>query len=73
MVIQFPVGSSQTLKNWHLLLPWLVFTIKGIEQGWLVQCQLKVTGWGIMFICSMVLWCADTLKPGLGLNQLQQI
>jgi len=33
-----PVGSSQRLKNWHLLLPWLVFTIKGLEQGWLAQC-----------------------------------
>jgi len=29
------VGSSQRLKNWHLLLPWLAFTIKGLEQGWL--------------------------------------
>jgi len=49
-----PVGSSQRLKNWHLLLPWLVFTINGLEQGWLAQCQFKVTGWGIMFICGMV-------------------
>jgi len=32
-----------------------VFTIKGLEQGWLVQCQFKVTGWDIMFICGMVL------------------
>jgi len=23
------------LNNWHLLLPWLGFTIKGLEQGWL--------------------------------------
>jgi len=23
-------------------------TVKGIEQGWLTQCQLKVNGWGIM-------------------------
>jgi len=22
-----PVGSCQKLKNWHLLLPWLAFTI----------------------------------------------
>jgi len=41
-----PVGSSQRLKNWHLLLPWLAFTIKGLEQGWLAQCQFNVTGWG---------------------------
>jgi len=38
----------------------------------LAQCQFKVTGWGIMFICGMVL-CAGTLKPGLSLDQLQQI
>jgi len=68
-----PVGSSQRLKNWHLLLPWLAFTIKGLEQGWLAQSQFKVTGWGIMFICSMILRCAGTLKPGLSLDQLQQI
>jgi len=24
--------------------------IKDLEQGWLAQCQFKVTGWGIMFI-----------------------
>jgi len=44
----------------HLLLPWLAFTIKGLEQGWLEHCQFKVTGWGIMFICDMVL----RLEPG---------
>jgi len=22
------------LQNWHLLLPWLAFTSKGLEQGW---------------------------------------
>jgi len=36
----------------------------------LTQCQFEVTGWGIMFICGMVLRCA---KPGLSLDQLQQI
>jgi len=56
-----------------LLLPWLVFTIKGLEQGWLAQCQFNMTGWGVMFICGMVLRCAGTLKPGLSLDQLQQI
>jgi len=30
-----------------------------------------VTGWGIMFICGMPLWCAGTLKPSLSLDQLQ--
>jgi len=24
----------------------------------LAHCQFKVTRWGIMFICGMVLWCA---------------
>jgi len=50
-----------------------VFTIKGLEQGWLAQCRLKVTGWDIMFICGMVLRCTGKLKPGLSLDQLQQI
>jgi len=30
--------------------------------GWLAHCQFKVTVWD-MFICSMVLWCAGTIKP----------
>jgi len=37
----------------------------------LTQCQFNVTGWGIMFICGMVLRCDGNLKPGL--DQLQQI
>jgi len=56
-----------------MVLPWLAFTIKGLEQGLLAQCQFKVTRWGIMFICDMVLGCAGTLKPGLSLDQLEQI
>jgi len=52
------------------LLPWLAFTIKGIEQGWLAQCQFNVTGWGIVFICGMVLRYTGTLKPSLNLDQL---
>jgi len=40
-----------------------------VGQDWLTQCQYKVTGWGIMFICGMVFWCAGTLS----LDQLQQI
>jgi len=39
----------------------------------LAQCWFKVTVWGIMFICGMVLRCASTLKPGLSLDQLLQI
>jgi len=39
----------------------------------LSQCQFNVTGWGIMFICGMVLRCAGTLKPGSSLDHLQQI
>jgi len=39
--------------------------MKDLEQGWLAQCQFKVTGWGIMLICGMVLWCVGTLKPWL--------
>jgi len=27
-----------------LLLPWLAFTINGLEQGWLAQCQFKDVG-----------------------------
>jgi len=38
-----------------------MFTIKGPEEDWLAHCQHKVTGWGIMLICSMVLHCAGTL------------
>jgi len=42
------------LKNWHLLFTWLAFTIKGLDQGWLAQCQFNVTGWGIIFIKSQL-------------------
>jgi len=31
----------------------------------LAGCQLKVTGWDIMFICGMLFWCAGTLNIGL--------
>jgi len=40
-----------------------------LEQGWLAQCQFKVTRWGIMFISGMVLRCTVTLKAGLSLGQ----
>jgi len=53
--VRTPVGSRQRLKNCHLLPPWLSFTVLGLEQCWLAQYQFNVTGWGIMFICGMVL------------------
>jgi len=59
--------------NWYLLLPCLTFTIKWIEQDWLIPCQFKVTGWSNMFIYDMILRCAGTFKNGLCLNQLQHI
>jgi len=71
LVVRIPIGLSQRLKNWHLLLPWLVFTIFKRPRAGLAQCQFKVTGWDIMFICGMVLQRADTLKPGM--DQVQQI
>jgi len=33
----------------------------------LAQCQFKVIGWDIMFICGMVFRCAGTIKPSLSL------
>jgi len=40
------------------LLSWFTFTISGLDQDW----SVKVTGLGIMVICSMLLQCAGTLK-----------
>jgi len=61
------MSSSRFSSFIHLLLPWLVITIKGLEQGWLAKCQFNVTGWGIIFICGMVLpWLVITIK---GLEQ----
>jgi len=31
----------------------------------LAQSQFKVTGWGVMFICGMVLRCPGTVNNGL--------
>jgi len=53
-------GSSQRLKSWYPLLPWLAFTISGLEQSWLAQHQFEVTGCGIMIIGAIVLRCAGT-------------
>jgi len=64
LLLKTKFGTHKTL---------LASTINCIVQGWLVPCQFKVTGWDIMFICGMVLRGAGTLKPGLGMDQLQQI
>jgi len=45
---------SQFKSNTEKLAP-VAFTIKGLDQGWMAQHQFAVTGWGIMFICSMIL------------------
>jgi len=41
-------------ENWHVLVPWLAFTIYDLEEGYLDQCQFKVTRLCIIFICCMV-------------------
>jgi len=51
----------------------LEFIHDSLYQGWLARCQFKVTVWGIMFICGMVLRCGGTLNPGLSVDQLLQI
>jgi len=48
-----------------LLIPWLFFIIKGLEQGWSTRCQFKVTGWGIQFICGMILGACWHFKTRL--------
>jgi len=49
------------------------FTLSAECQGWLAQCQFKLTEWNIMFICGMVPRCAVTLKAGLNRVLLQQM
>jgi len=51
------VGGSNPLSGQvkHLKMTPAASIIKGLEQVWLAQCQFKVTRWGIMFICGMVL------------------
>jgi len=34
----------------------------------MAHCQFKVTGWGIVFNCDMVLRCAGNLISGLSLD-----
>jgi len=41
----------------------------------LAQCQFKVTGWDIMFICGMILQCAGNLnwfEVGPGIDEPDQ-
>jgi len=35
---------SRQVKDLKIGTCWLAFTIKGLEQGWVSQCQFKVTG-----------------------------
>jgi len=61
------VGGSNPvhIKSKTEKLAAVASTIKGLEQGWLAQCQFKVVG--IMFICGMLLpWLVFTIK---GLEQ----
>jgi len=54
---QYKVTGWGIMFICDIVLPWLVFTLLGLEQDWLSQCQYKVTGWSNMFICDMVLQC----------------
>jgi len=60
-VVQTPSRIKSKTENWHLLLPWLTFTIKGLNEM------------GYHIICGVVLWCTGILKPGFSTDQLQQI
>jgi len=44
-------------EKWHLLHPWLTFTILELEQDWLTRCQYNVTRRGIM----LILWCGTSM------------
>jgi len=59
--------QSGKVKDWKIdtccFPSYLGFTIYGLEQDWLSQCQYKMTGWGIIFICGMVYGCPGTLNP----------
>jgi len=58
---------SKKDQNWQLL-PILVNVQCVTDRD--AQCQFKVTGWGIVFICGMVFQCfGTTLNPGLSLDQ----
>jgi len=47
------------------LIPWLAFTIKGLEQGWLAQCQFSVGYHVYLRYGTSVCWYLKTrLKSG---------
>jgi len=55
------------------VLPWLAFSIKGLEQGWLAQCQFKVTGWVSYLSAAWHFSVLSQLNPELSLDESQQI
>jgi len=55
-VIEFESGSD-LVKDWTISTRCFPGSL---VHDWLVQCQFKVTGWDIVFICGMVLRCAGT-------------
>jgi len=73
--VRIPCRVKSKTENWHLLLPWLAFIIKDIEQGLLIHVSVSWTllGGVSYFICGMVLLCAGTLNPAWVWDQLQQI
>jgi len=59
--------QSGQVKDLKIGTYWLAFTIKGLEQGWMAQCQFNhVYLWHGTSVC----WY---FKTGLSLDQLQQI
>jgi len=50
-----------------------MFTIEGLEQDWLAQCQYNVTGWGITFICDMFTSIGWHIKSWFEAAPVQQI
>jgi len=55
-------SKTEKLASSYMLLQWLTLNYKGLELGWLAQCQFKRSGGNVLFICGMVLQCAGTLK-----------
>jgi len=47
-----------------------VFTIKGLEQGWVAQCQFNVTGWGVNLWhgTSVCIWLLQSISFFLNLT-----
>jgi len=64
------------LGRWHVYVfscCWPRILLTGLELVWLAKCQFKVTGGYYVFLRCGILRCACTLKPGLSLDQIQQI